>query len=88
MVSGREAAEGEALPAVLVTRHLQFSLPYRALFSTTLRPDTAKRLLDALAVLMVRLHLVGFSWGVDPSQQECRERARALSLFFSGYAYG
>jgi hypothetical protein len=46
-----------------VTRHLQFSLPYRALFSRTLRPDTARRLLDALAVLLVRLHLCGFYWG-------------------------
>ena len=51
------------LEPALVTRHLQFSLPYRALFSTTLRPDTANRLLDALALLLVRLHLAGFSWG-------------------------
>jgi len=32
------------------------------LFSSTLRPDTANRLLDALSLLLVRLHLVGFSW--------------------------
>ena len=32
------------LDACLITRHLQFSLPYRALFSQTLRPDTAERL--------------------------------------------
>ena len=43
--------------AGLITRHLQFSLPYRALFSSTLRPDTANRLLDALSLLLVRLHL-------------------------------
>jgi hypothetical protein len=48
---------------VLVTRHLQFSLPYRALFSHTLRAETTTRLLDALAVLLVRLHLYGFFWG-------------------------
>jgi hypothetical protein len=42
---------------------LRFSLPYRALYSQTLRPDTATRLADALAVLLVRLHLVGFFWG-------------------------
>lgn len=53
---------GAPLPAALVTRHLQFSLPYRALFSSSLRPETATRLLDALALLLVRLHLVGFSW--------------------------
>ncbi|HEX6684334.1 MAG TPA: DUF4032 domain-containing protein [Candidatus Limnocylindrales bacterium] len=51
------------LEPVLVTRHLQFSLPYRALFSHTLRPQTLDRLLDALAALLVRLHLLGFFWG-------------------------
>ncbi|WP_020520717.1 DUF4032 domain-containing protein [Catelliglobosispora koreensis] len=51
------------LEPVLVTRHLQFSLPYRALFSHTLRPQTLERLLDALAALLVRLHLLGFFWG-------------------------
>jgi hypothetical protein len=48
---------------VLITRHLQFSLPYRALFSHVLRPETLNRLLDALAALLVRMHLTGFSWG-------------------------
>lgn len=62
VVSGRRTREGEELQAALITEHLEFSLPYRALFSTTLRPQTAVRLLDALAVLIVRLHLVGFSW--------------------------
>ncbi len=51
------------LEPVLITRHLQFSLPYRALFSHTLRPQTLDRLLDALAALLVRLHLLGFFWG-------------------------
>lgn len=63
VVSGRTDVHGEPLDAALVTRHLQFSLPYRALFSQTLRVDTAKRLVDALAVLLVRLHLTGFYWG-------------------------
>ena len=63
VVDGREAADGTPLETALVTRHLQFSLPYRALFSQTLRPETADRLLDALAVLLVRLHLAGFYWG-------------------------
>ena len=48
---------------MLITRHLQFSLPYRALFSHVLRPETMNRLLDALAALIVRMHLTGFSWG-------------------------
>ena len=63
VVSGRHGVDGEPLEAALITRHLQFSLPYRALFSQTLRPDTATRLIDALAVLLVRLHLQGFYWG-------------------------
>jgi hypothetical protein len=63
VVTGRTDDAGRPLDPALVTRHLQFSLPYRALFSTTLRPDTVNRLLDALAVLLVRLHLAGFYWG-------------------------
>jgi hypothetical protein len=63
IVADRVAADGEPLDPALVTRHLQFSLPYRALFSHTLRPETLGRLLDALAVLLVRAHLAGFFWG-------------------------
>jgi hypothetical protein len=62
IVLDRVDAHGEPLPAALITRHLEFSLPYRALFSTSLRQGTASRLLDALAVLLVQLHLAGFSW--------------------------
>ena len=63
VVTGRHTREGEPLEAMLVTQHLKFSLPYRALFARNLRPDTAERLIDALAVLLVRLHLAGFYWG-------------------------
>ncbi|MDO5740859.1 MAG: DUF4032 domain-containing protein [Ornithinimicrobium sp.] len=63
VVSGRVASDGSPLDACLVTRHLRFSLPYRAVFSQRLRPDTARRTLDALAVLLVRLHLAGCFWG-------------------------
>ena len=62
VVTGRQTGDGQPLEPALITRHLEFSLPYRALFSTTLRPDTANRLLDALTLLIVRLHLTGFSW--------------------------
>lgn len=62
VLDGRAGADGP-LEAALVTRHLTFSLPYRALFSNALRPATAARLLDALAVLLVRLHLAGYWWG-------------------------
>ncbi|MCG5212727.1 DUF4032 domain-containing protein [Streptosporangium sp. KLBMP 9127] len=63
VVTGRTGEDGEPLDSALITRHLQFSLPYRAVMSGTLRPETLTRLLDALAVLLVRLHLYGFYWG-------------------------
>ena len=63
VVAGRESPDGEPLDACLITDHLQFSLPYRALFSRKLMPGTARRLVDALTVLLVRLHLAGFWWG-------------------------
>src|SRR5919205_2339138 len=40
VISNRTDLDGNALDAVLITRHLKFSLPYRALFSQALRPDT------------------------------------------------
>lgn len=63
VITNRTDADGDPLPPALVTRHLKFSMPYRALFSQTLRPDTATRLVDALALLLVRLHIIGFFWG-------------------------
>ncbi|MER5418332.1 DUF4032 domain-containing protein [Streptosporangium roseum] len=63
VVTGRTGADGEPLDSALITQHLQFSLPYRAVMSGTVRPETLNRLLDALAVLLVRLHLTGFYWG-------------------------
>lgn len=62
VVLDRCDTSGEPLPAALITRHLEFSLPYRALFSSSLRLETTNRLLDALALLLVQLHLTGFSW--------------------------
>jgi CRISPR/Cas system CSM-associated protein Csm2 small subunit len=82
VISGRTSPDGEELDACLLTRHLQFSLPYRALFSQTLRPDTAQRLIDALAVLLVRLHLTGFWWGdVSLSNTLFRRDAGAFSAY-------
>jgi len=63
IVADRTDADGEPLDPVLITRHLQFSLPYRALFANQMRPETLARLLDALAALLVRMHLTGFFWG-------------------------
>jgi hypothetical protein len=64
VITNRTSDDDEPLQPVLVTRHLRFSLPYRALYSqSALRPETATRLVDALAVLLARLHLMGFFWG-------------------------
>jgi len=63
VITDRIDRDGEPIDSILITRHLQFSLPYRALFSSTLRPDTVNRLIDALVALIVRLHLLGFFWG-------------------------
>ena len=63
IIKNRKDDQGNELPAVLITRHLKFSLPYRAMWSQGLRPDTATRLVDALALLLVRLHIAGFFWG-------------------------
>ena len=82
VVSGRTTADGEELDACLLTRHLHFSLPYRVLFSQSLRPDTAQRLIDALAVLLVRLHLAGFWWGdVSLSNTLFRRDAGAYAAY-------
>jgi hypothetical protein len=59
VVSERPADRG----AALVTRHLAFALPYRAVFSNGLPPGGLPLLVDALVVLLVRLHLGGFYWG-------------------------
>ncbi|HET6698202.1 MAG TPA: DUF4032 domain-containing protein [Nocardioidaceae bacterium] len=63
VVHGRTDSAGEEIEPALVTRHLQYSLPYRSLFSHGMRADSLPRLIDALAVLLVRLHLAGFFWG-------------------------
>jgi hypothetical protein len=63
VVTGRKDQEGEWLPSALVTRQLRWSLPYRALFSRGMRADSLPALVDALVVLLVRLHLAGFYWG-------------------------
>jgi hypothetical protein len=63
VVSNRTDSNNEPLMAALITRHLKFSLPYRAMWSQGLRLETAKRLVDALALLLVRLHVTGFFWG-------------------------
>ena len=62
VVTGRTKGDTPLEP-VLITRYLNGSMPYRSMFETTMRPATMHRLMDALAVLLVRLHLAGFAWG-------------------------
>ena len=60
VVTGRSGGEG-----MIVTRHLDYSLPYRSLLmGRGLEiPYLGDRLLDALVALLVRIHLDGFFWG-------------------------
>jgi hypothetical protein len=82
VVAGRSTVQRDPLDAVLVTRHLRFSLPYRALFSQSLRAEVATRSVDALAVLLVRLHLSGFYWGdVSLSNALFRRDAGAFAAY-------
>ncbi|MET0146780.1 MAG: DUF4032 domain-containing protein [Ilumatobacteraceae bacterium] len=61
VVTGR-SGERDGL---LLTRHLDYSLPYRTLLAGRgmAIPYLGERLLDALVGLLVRLHLAGFFWG-------------------------
>jgi hypothetical protein len=63
VVTGRVDDTGEELPSALLTEHLAFSLPYRALFAHGMSTDSLPSLVDALVVLLVRLHLADFYWG-------------------------
>lgn len=59
-VTERSCGEG-----LIITRHLDYSLPYRSLLmGRGLKiPYLGERMLDALVVLLVRIHLAGFFWG-------------------------
>jgi len=59
-VTGRPHGEG-----LIITRHLDYSLPYRSLLmGRGLKIHyLGERVLDALVVLLVRIHLAGFFWG-------------------------
>jgi hypothetical protein len=76
------APDADALGAILITRHLEFSLPYRTLFTVRGISDLHNRLLDALVELLVRLHLAGFFWGdCSLSNALFRRDAGALAAY-------
>jgi hypothetical protein len=79
---GIVTARGEDLDAILITRHLEYSLPYRTLFSGAAIPDLRTHLLNALAELLARLHIRGFFWGdCSLSNALFRRDAGALSAY-------
>jgi tRNA A-37 threonylcarbamoyl transferase component Bud32 len=55
--------ERTELPDVLITRYLDFSLPCRLVIARELVPGPLDRVVEAIADLLVRLHLAGFFWG-------------------------
>ena len=82
VITGRKDPDGEPLTAALVTEHLEYSLPYRAVFSQQVTRETVVRLIDSLVVLLVRLHLLGFYWGdVSLSNTLFRRDADAFSAY-------
>jgi Domain of unknown function (DUF4032)/Lipopolysaccharide kinase (Kdo/WaaP) family len=82
IVTERVDHDREPIDPILITRHLQFSLPYRSLFSRGVRQDTVNRLVDAMVVLVARLHLIGWFWGdVSLSNTLFRRDAGAFAAY-------
>lgn len=54
---------GEDHTSILITRYLEQSLPYRSLFMRSSLDRYRQHLLDAMAGLLVQLHLAGIYWG-------------------------
>lgn len=63
VVTGRLDLRGNELPTALVTRYLAYSLPYRVILSGNITPHEITIMANALALLLVKLHLLGFWWG-------------------------
>ena len=63
VVTLRDGPSGDRLDACLITQHLEFSVPYRLLFLRREHHALRDPLIDAMAQLLVRLHLNGFYWG-------------------------
>ena len=63
VVEGRTDTKGEELPCAIVTRFLPYSLPYRVLLSGAVTAHEITTMASGLALLLVRLHLLGVWWG-------------------------
>ncbi|HVP74434.1 MAG TPA: DUF4032 domain-containing protein [Gaiellaceae bacterium] len=82
VVSQRVDEIGEELEAIVITRVLEFSLPYRLILGRRRLPAPETSILAALAELLVRLHLAGFFWGdCSLSNALFRRDAGALSAY-------
>jgi Domain of unknown function (DUF4032) len=82
VVSERRSADGEELEAVLITRYLEFSLPYRVILGRRVLPAPEAAIRAGLAELLVRVHLAGFYWGdCSLSNALFRRDAGALSAY-------
>lgn len=49
--------------SIVITEYLEYSIPYRSLFLKSGLKKYQEHLMDALAILFVRLHLNGIFWG-------------------------
>ncbi len=82
VVTERTDDDGEELPCALVTRHLRWSMPYRTVVQVHTQTEELSRIVDAMVVLLVRLHLAGFYWGdVSLSNVLFRRNAGELSAY-------
>ncbi|TMC48249.1 MAG: DUF4032 domain-containing protein [Chloroflexi bacterium] len=82
VVVERSSGDAEELDAVLITRHLDYSLPYSRVLGVSGAGDLRDRLLDALTNLLVRLHVIGFFWGdCSLSNTLFRRDAGALAAY-------
>jgi hypothetical protein len=82
VASERVSRKGEALSDILITRYLDYSLPYRLILGATVLPAPEATIRAALSELFVRLHLAGFFWGdCSLSNALFRRDAGALSAY-------
>ncbi|MFM8447268.1 MAG: DUF4032 domain-containing protein [Candidatus Nanopelagicaceae bacterium] len=63
VIEGRTDKSGEELPCAIATRFLPYSLPYRVVLSQSVSEHDINNMANALAYLLVQLHLLGFWWG-------------------------
>lgn len=80
---GVVSERGGSEESVLLTRYLEYSLPFRLVLTRAVLPAPLDLLLDGFAELLVRLHLTGFFWGdCSLSNTLFRRDAGRLSAYF------